>query len=150
MHSNNLAINRDSFDPQLGAALRAIGPVQPSPTQSNSSTAQAQPAFDHGIGSLQPIFPDPRNNPALLVLEARKKLSEQADAEVEQYGRRGFQGRRFLDVTTIRQIIVMRDQQGMKETDIESQLELHPGVVAKLAKGKFFIPDRDPESTVRR
>ena len=149
MYNNNLAINRDSFDPQLGAALRAIGPVQPSPTQSNSSTAQAQLAPDHGVGSAQPIFPDPKNNPALLVLEARRKLSEQADAEIEQYGRRGFQGRRFLDVTTIRQILVMRDQQ-MKETDIESQLELHPDVLAKLAKGKFFVPDRDSEAIVRR
>ena len=125
-YGNNLAINRDSFDPQLGAALRAIGPVQPSPTQSNSSTAQAQVAVDHGTSSSQPIFPDPRNNPTLLVLEARRKLGEQADAEIEQYGRSGVQGKRFLEVTTIRQILIMRDQQGVKETDIEHQLELYP------------------------
>lgn len=137
---NKHAINRETFDPQFGAALRSLGPVQPSPTQSNSSTVQSQLIHNNDLGGDQPIFPDPKNNPALIVLEARRRFGQEAEAEVEQYGRKGFKGRRFLDVTVIRQILVMRDAQGKSDIEIEEALELYPGVVSKLSREVFSTP----------
>jgi hypothetical protein len=128
-----LDINRDSFDPQFGAALRSIGPVKPSPTQSNSSIAQPWP--EQQLPGNQPIYPSHKNNPALLVVNARQKFAEQAEAEFEQYGRKGFGGRRFLDVTLLRQILTMRDLKGMSDSEIEQQLGLQKGVLLKLTRG---------------
>jgi 3-deoxy-7-phosphoheptulonate synthase len=42
-------------------------------------------------------FPDPRNNPVLRVLEARQRISDQAEDELRDVGRRSFAGRTYVD-----------------------------------------------------
>ena len=49
-------------------------------------------------------------------------------------GRKGFVGREFLDVMTIRQILTLRDEKNVPATEIEKQLGLKQGVVARLGK----------------
>ena len=124
----------DAFDPQLAASLRSIGPVTPSPTYSNSSTAQPSPDLGGQPSGSQPIFPSPGNNPALQVLEARSRLNQEAETEFAELGKRTFQGRRFLDVMVIRQMLRMRDQKGMTNAQIEQELGLKKGIAAKLGK----------------
>lgn len=71
-------------------------------------------------------------NPALLVLEARRRLAEQAETEAEQVGRRGFKGREFVDVMTLRRALALRDERGMSTEQIEDTLQLRRGTMAKL------------------
>jgi len=77
-------------------------------------------------------MPDPRTNPALLVLDARSKIQDEADREFLEAGKRGHTGRQFLDVSQIRQILVMRDDRGVEGSEIERQLGLKKGVVERL------------------
>ncbi|KAK4634745.1 hypothetical protein CLAFUW4_01356 [Fulvia fulva] len=120
------AINLDASDPDFAQSLRSIGPVQPNPTLSPTSAFTTQP------GGARPHAPNPRNNPAITVLHSRAKLQEAADAEFEQAGIRGHQGRQFLDVYQIRQILQFRDERGMKHSEIERRLGLKEGAVARL------------------
>ena len=55
-------------------------------------------------------------------------------------GRKGFSGRRFLDVVTIRQILVMRDEKGVGNGEIERTLGLEDGTVRRLG-GKGVVAD---------
>lgn len=112
--------------------------MTPSPTYSNSSTAQPSPDLGGQLSGSQPIFPSPGNNPALQVLQARHKLAEEAEAEFADYGKSAFQGRRFLDVMIIRQMLRMRDEQGKTNDQIERELGLQRGVAAKLGKKGIF------------
>ena len=66
-----------------------------------------------------------------MVLEARERLQQEADAEFAKTGR-GDGGRKFLDISTIRQIIVMRDDKRLGEEQIEKSLGLANGVVRAL------------------
>ncbi|KAJ5185160.1 hypothetical protein N7491_006969 [Penicillium cf. griseofulvum] len=120
------AIDMDGRDPDFAASLRSIGPVNPSPTFSNSSTVN-RPA------SMQTVFPQ-ASNPALLVVTARQRLTEAADREAEHFGRAGHPGRSFLDALTIQQVLTMRDKQGMRRGDIERFLGLKKGVLDRLGK----------------
>ena len=47
-------------------------------------------------------------------------------------GRRGHVGREFLDVVTIRKLMVMRDRHGKSAHEIESALGLKRGTVERL------------------
>lgn len=47
-------------------------------------------------------------------------------------GRRGHEGRQFLDVYTIRQMLTMRDEQGASAGQIEKRLGLKAGAVERL------------------
>lgn len=58
-------------------------------------------------------------------------LQDKADQEFENVGRKGFQGREFLDVGMLREVLKLRSK-GMPGTDIEKQLGLKSGVVARL------------------
>ncbi|KAE8446030.1 hypothetical protein EG329_012669 [Mollisiaceae sp. DMI_Dod_QoI] len=190
------AINLDSSDPDLSlnARLRTLGPVQPNPTKSNSSTfnfarspplshsdrattssAQSQsqfqppkssshdPSLSHtqfqpsASNPLQSIFPpspstsasnsapsptttssDPsaqpiRQNAAVSLLTARYRLAEEAEAEFAGLGKKSSSGRRFLDVQTLRQVLVLRGE-GMREEEIEGRLGLRGGVVGRLGR----------------
>ncbi|KXT04246.1 hypothetical protein AC578_7938 [Pseudocercospora eumusae] len=122
--SRDNAINFDASDPDFAQSLRSIGPVQPNPTLSPTSAFNPNQAARSG--------PDPRQNPAVLVLDARAKLQDQAEIEFMEAGRRGHTGREFLDVYQIRQILTMRDEQGRKDEDIERRLGLKRGVVSRL------------------
>lgn len=75
-----------------------------------------------------------------MVLDARARLQSEADAEFAQVGRKAHAGRQFLDVYTIRDILVMRDGQGKSAAEIEKKFGLKQGVVARLgAKGVFGV-----------
>ncbi|KAJ5748773.1 uncharacterized protein N7511_010469 [Penicillium nucicola] len=120
------AIDMDGRDPDFAASLRSIGPVNPNPTYSNSSTFSS-------LGSMQTIFPQ-SSNPALLVVNARQRLNKLAEEETESYGVAGHPGRQFLDALTIQQILTMRDKQGIPRRQIEKFLGLKTGVVDRLGK----------------
>lgn len=123
------SINLDASDPDFAQSLRSIGPVQPNPTLSPTS------AFNPNQ-SARPAGPDPRQNPAVLVLDARARLQGQAEIEFMEAGKRGHEGREFLDVYTIRQILQLRDGHGQSAERIEQKLGLKKGVVERLgAKG---------------
>lgn len=83
----------------------------------------------------QSIFPtySPKTNPAVALLEARNRLQEEADREFEDLGRQSGRerGRQFLDVATIRSVLVMRGE-GRAPSDIEKALGLRSGVVNRL------------------
>lgn len=123
------AIDMDGRDPDFAASLRSIGPVNPSPTFSNSSTFNRP-------GSMQTVFPH-ASNPALLVVTARQRLMEAAEKEAEHFGHAGHPGRSFLDALTIQQVLTMRDKQGMRRGDIERFLGLKKGVLERLGKDEI-------------
>ena len=66
-----------------------------------------------------------------MVLRARERLQQEAEAEFTRTGREEG-GKRFLDVSTIRQVIVLRDDRKMAEEQIEKNLGLAKGVVRGL------------------
>ena len=65
------------------------------------------------------------------MLAARERLQQQAEVEFAKTGR-GDGGKSFLDIFMIRQVIVMRDERGMSEVEIEKSLGLAQGVVERL------------------
>ena len=68
------------------------------------------------------------------LLTARYRLAEEAELEFSNIGRKGSEGRQFLDVVTIRQILVLRDEKGLGEGEIERRLGLRKGVVGRLGR----------------
>ena len=138
------AINLDASDPDFAASLRSLGAVQPSPTFSNSSTfnqAAPSPSSPNGTtptpGTNQQVFPSPSQNPALRTVEARDRLAQDYEREVVDAGKRGHEGREFLDVVTIRQVLAFRDGKGMEAGEIERRMGLKAGVVGRLG-GQCF------------
>ena len=67
-----------------------------------------------------------------MVLDSRSRLQNEADAEFGRTGQNALEGRQFLDVYTIRQILVERDQKGRSAADIERKMGLKQGVVGRL------------------
>ncbi|KAL8900936.1 MAG: hypothetical protein Q9192_000818 [Flavoplaca navasiana] len=138
-----IAINLDASDPHFAKSLRSLGPVKPSSTLSNSSTfsptSPSHPSSsptssvqDSSNSQTQPqIFPNHLLNPALQILSRRSELAEEAEAEFTRL-RGGGEGRRFLDVVKIREILALRDGKGMGEAEIERRLGLRRGVVGQL------------------
>lgn len=66
-----------------------------------------------------------------MVLAARERLQQQAEVEFAKTGR-GDGGKIYLDVSTIRQLLVLRDEKGMGGEEIEKKLGLAHGVVGRL------------------
>lgn len=135
----NSAIALDASDPDFARSLRSLGPVQPNSTLSNSSTFSNDPPNTAGSKSSPnhphpQFFPDMSQNPALLLLKARERLQQEAEAEFAKTSRSDAEGKRFLDVNTLRQVLVMRDDKGMGERDIERTLGLAEGVVRALGQ----------------
>ncbi|GAB7358326.1 hypothetical protein MBLNU230_g2398t1 [Neophaeotheca triangularis] len=142
--SRSEAINLDASDPDFARSLRSLGPVQPNPTMSPTSAFQHPGNTNRNATQSQrsSIFPDPRQNPAVAVLESRAQLQAQADEEGERYGKSGFEGREFLDVFTIRQIMVLRDGKGESGEQIERRLGLKRGTVERLGpRGVVAVAD---------
>jgi len=136
-----LAINRDALDPDFtrsvpdpsfAASLRSLGAVQAKPFYSHTSTFN--PEQGSGGRPQQHIYPSPAMNPAIQVIDARTRLSEAAELEFSQMGKRGFQGREFLDVVLIRQALMLRDEKGLGDKEVEKRLELKSGVMARLGR----------------
>ena len=69
-----------------------------------------------------------------MVLQARQRLQEEAEEEFLNVGRKGFPGRRFVDVSTVRQALLLR-QKGEGEEDVERKLGLRKGRLTVLGKG---------------
>ncbi|KZF26181.1 hypothetical protein L228DRAFT_235283 [Xylona heveae TC161] len=124
------AIDLDARDPDFASSLRALGSVQPTPTYSPSSTFNRGPVAGRPGGPS--LFPDAVANPAVALLKKREEIAHAAEEEFLSIGRRGHTGRRFLDVTTIRQILTLRDQKGVQPAEIERRLGLQKGVTEKL------------------
>ncbi|KAG4031312.1 hypothetical protein MFRU_009g00990 [Monilinia fructicola] len=136
------SVDFDASDPDIGlnSRLRELGPVTPSPTLSNSSTFNRASAQDPTTSDgtfvpsastpSQSIYPT-TNNPAVSLLTARYRIAEEAEQEFEKIGRKGFEGRKYLDVATIRTVLVYRSE-GMPDAEIERRLELRSGVVKSL------------------
>ncbi|KAF3480883.1 uncharacterized protein GIQ15_06230 [Arthroderma uncinatum] len=124
------AIDLDARDPDFDASLRSIGPVTPTPTLSRTSI------FNQGRqqGASSPSGPNRADtaNPSLLTLSSRTRISAEAEADFESLGRRDHMGRRFVDVVSLKQILSMRDEQGVSEDVIEKQFGLRKGVLATL------------------
>ena len=81
-----------------------------------------------------------RRNPAIALLEARERLQMAADKEFEELGKQSGRenGRAFLDVATIRSVLVMIGE-GRGEGEIERALGLRRGAVARLRGGVYGI-----------
>ncbi|KAL8767309.1 MAG: hypothetical protein Q9209_006147 [Squamulea sp. 1 TL-2023] len=128
-------INLDASDPHFARSLRSLGPVQPSSTLSSSSTFYpSEPSSPQNHSQAEPqIFPNPLLNPALQILSRRSELAQEAEEEFTRL-RGGGEGRRFLDVVKIREVLAMRDGKGMSEREIEERLGLRRGVVEKLGR----------------
>ncbi|KMP06623.1 hypothetical protein CIRG_06304 [Coccidioides immitis RMSCC 2394] len=139
------AIDLDARDPHFAASLRSIGPVIPNPTLSHSSTFNRPPATTTSTSisssssssstSSFSATPSPPN-PAIQILSARSNLAKFAEQELESFGKQSHAGRQFLDVVTIKQILGMRDREGIGPDMIERHYRLKAGLVGRLgAKG---------------
>lgn len=71
------------------------------------------------------------------MLDARARLQARAEEESEALAKRGkgFVGREFLDVWTIRQVLFERDVKGRSGGEIERKMGLREGLVARLGGG---------------
>ncbi|RKF64213.1 hypothetical protein OnM2_020022 [Erysiphe neolycopersici] len=75
------------------------------------------------------------NNSAVALLIARNLFSKEAEAEFANIGKSGSKRRRYLDLDTVTQILVLRDTKGgLGNEEIERRLELGDGVVKLLGK----------------
>lgn len=106
-----------------------MGVAQPNPTFSPSSTATSGASASQPVHG--PAYPIASKNVTLSVLEARRRLQEEATGEFDRLGRSTDRGREFLDVGTIQDILVLRDQ-GIDPAAIESRFNLKAGVVKRL------------------
>ncbi|KAG4422899.1 hypothetical protein IFR04_003969 [Cadophora malorum] len=173
---NSTPIDPDSDlnpDPALNARLKTLGPVQPNPTHSPSSTfhshspttssfadptlsaTQFQPSASNPMQTIFPSSSSPSNhtsnsssgpdsrtgggggpsNPAVSLLTARYRLAGEAENEFARTGKStAAEGRQFLDVLTLRQILVLRDEKGVEAGEIERSLGLKKGVVERLGR----------------
>ena len=116
-----------------------MGAVQPNPHYSATSTSEfdPQPNTSHHLppdavqAPPQAALADLRDNPALRVLEARQRIQDEAERELEGVGRRGFGGRKYVDASTI-QLALMRRRHGQHDDNIEAGLGIQKGRLGAL------------------
>jgi hypothetical protein len=132
--------NSSTFNFKTSSHLRAPPDriSHPSPSSSSSSPNQSPPQFlPSASNPEQTIFPTGgiagRENPAVSLLTARYRLAEEAEREFASLGRKGSEGRTFLDVVTLRQVLVLRES-GVEGGEIERSLGLGKGVVGRLGR----------------
>lgn len=111
----------DGRDPDFAASLRSLGPVTLPPPLPSTLPRSRQ--------DQQQQQPQP---PALVAVAARQRLARAAQLEAESVGRPSHAGREFLDVATLRQALALRDQQGLRDDQVERSLRLKPGVLRRL------------------
>lgn len=137
------AIDLDARDPAFASRLSSLGAVQPNPHYSPTSTSSFDPQrnlsstlpSDMMNAPPQSAFPDPRDNPVLRVLQARQAIQDEAEEEIGNVGRRGFQGRKYVDAGVI-QLALMRRQHGEPDPSIEEALGIRKGRLGVLGVGK--------------
>lgn len=128
------------ISPDFAGRLRKMGIAQPNPTYSPSSIASPFPDASGIKQSLStPQFPSASSNATLGVLEVRRRLEARAKGELENMGKSADKGKEFLDIGTVKQILVLR-QAGAAAADIEARLRLKPGVVARLGPRGIVAP----------
>lgn len=136
------AVELDARDPAFASRLSSLGAVQPNPHYSPTSTSQFDPQRNHSTNEPSDMmqappasaFPDPRNNPVLRVLEARQRISDQAEDELRDVGRRSFAGRTYVDAGVIT-LALMRQARGEPDARIEQALGIKKGRLSVLGKG---------------
>ncbi|KAF2270842.1 hypothetical protein CC78DRAFT_538568 [Lojkania enalia] len=136
------AIDLDARDPAFASRLNTIGAVQPNPHYSPSSISSFDPQrntpttlpSDEFSALPQSAFPNPRDNPAVRVLEARQRIAAEAEDELANVGRQGFKGRKYVDASVI-QLALMRKQGGEPVERIEHALGIKKGRLGVLGKG---------------
>lgn len=127
----HMASQDNMIQPELARRLWEIGVVQPNPTYSHSSTAEPMSSPLQQTPNSGPIFPSPARNPVLTALEARDRLQREVEEEFQSLGLSNSQGRRFLQASMIRDILVMREK-GASEAHIENRFNLRKGVLKRL------------------
>lgn len=65
------------------------------------------------------------------MLRAREALQRERDEEEDSVGRKGFSGKRFVDVGTLREAIRMKGS-GVSSEEIEKRFGLRKGVVDRI------------------
>lgn len=136
------AIYLDARDPAFASRLSTLGAVQPNPHFSPTSTSSFDPQrnpsttlpSDEFSAPPQSAFPSPRDNPAIRVLEARQRIAAEAEEELTQVGRRGFQGRKYVDASIV-QLALMRKQRGENMEKIEETIGIKRGRLGMLREG---------------
>jgi hypothetical protein len=139
--SRDKYIDLDARDPDFGSRLTQLGPVQPFPTRSNSSTfaptAQVVKSSSFSESTRLPfsgqqVFPSTSSNPALLVVQARDRLTKVFEEESESLGRGNFKGRTLISAAEIKALLSMRDNGKRLPGEIEKQLRLRAGGLGRL------------------
>jgi 3-deoxy-7-phosphoheptulonate synthase len=136
-----IAVELDAHDPAFASRLSSLGAVQPNPHYSPTSTSQFDPQRNRSANEPSDMmqappasaFPDPRNNPVLRVLEARQRISDLAEVELRDVGRRSFAGRTYVDAGLIT-LALMRRARGEPESRIEQALGIKKGRLSVLGR----------------
>ncbi|KZM19901.1 3-deoxy-7-phosphoheptulonate synthase [Ascochyta rabiei] len=138
-------MDTDARDAAFAERLASLGAVQPNPHYSPTSRSQFDPRPQSQrpahelLGDMmqappQSAFPDARNNPVLRVLEARQRIADEAEQELSRVGRRGFEGRKYVDAGVI-QLALMRQARGEPAQRIEQGLGIKKGRLSLLSPG---------------
>ncbi|EFE34968.1 uncharacterized protein ARB_05924 [Trichophyton benhamiae CBS 112371] len=117
------------------AASQPPSQTQPqAPTTNRANTQGQEKASTTRSEAPTPgaISEEVKANPSLLTLMSRTRISAEAEADMESLGRKDHAGRRFVDVVSLKQIISMRDGQGVSEEVIETQFGLKKGTLTSL------------------
>ncbi|KIW82878.1 hypothetical protein AYO21_06654 [Fonsecaea monophora] len=123
-------VELDARDPQFGSALRRVGVARP--VTERRPDEDTFPTSSQPMHSGQNIFPSDANNPAMMLVHARKRIAAQWESELENQGRPGFAGRTLLSVKDIKEAFTLRDELGKSPQEIEKQMRLKPGVLDQL------------------
>ncbi|KIX97897.1 uncharacterized protein Z520_06675 [Fonsecaea multimorphosa CBS 102226] len=127
-------VELDARDPQFGSALRRVG--QARPITERRPDEETFPTSSQPMHSGQNIFPSDTKNPAMMLVQARRKIAAQWESDLENQGRPGFGGRTLLSVKDIKEALTLRDELGKSPQEVERQMRLKPGVLDQLvAKG---------------
>ncbi|KAF2751957.1 hypothetical protein M011DRAFT_393323 [Sporormia fimetaria CBS 119925] len=143
-----MANGLDGRDPGLASRLDKIGPVQTHPQWSLLPTADLRQNLPPDVPAdiMQPLppsaFPNLADNPALRVLEARQRIQEEAEQELEQMNRRGFEVRKYVDASIL-QLALMRRKRGEPDSRIEESFNLEKGRLSAIPK---HITEAIPEA----
>jgi hypothetical protein len=141
--SRDQSIDLDARDPDFGSRLSRLGPVDPHPTYSHSSTFSPKPQVVKSSSSSKSaeappsgthVFPSASSNPALLIVQARERLAKVFEEESENLGRGSFQGKTLINAGELKNMLSMRDEARRPLGEIEKQLSLRQGVVGKLGQ----------------
>ncbi|KIW94489.1 uncharacterized protein Z519_04465 [Cladophialophora bantiana CBS 173.52] len=123
-------VELDARDPQFGLALRRVGAARP--VTERRPDEDTFPTSSQPMHSGQNIFPSDENNPAMMLVRARKRIGAQWESEMESQGRPGFAGRTLLSAKDIKEALTLRDEVGKTRQEAERQLRLKPGTLDQL------------------